>query len=158
MLDPQKITSKVLEMTSRFSKSSDLSDGQLNDFVQEIYREIVEPIRNKLSEASASNALLEDIRNTSRMIIDVGHMLVVGCLKAYAMDISDAPYHAPTEKISQLKKHFFDVVSGSANSAENDILQAEFCLVFRESISNAQKNRKLVGMAKTSILENQQTQ
>lgn len=132
----------MFEMTSRLANAPDMSDGDLNNFIQEVYADVLDPFSKKFSEAISQNARFEEIQRATGMLIDTAHMLVATCLRSYSKDASDANYLLSKDKVSHLKKAFFDAVAGS--NGEADVFQAQFCLAFYLPIKNAQQHRQYV--------------
>lgn len=133
-------TNYLTEIYDTIKNSKNISESEMLNVINGIYLKTVEEITTKFT---SSDKTVEDVENLSDLTIDTIFILTLTTIRYYSLDISDAEYKVPEEKIRTIKKHFAKALL-SNNLLHNNILSSLFLGSYLTSLKKATGYRELV--------------
>lgn len=102
-VETENALSRIFDTFKEYQKQDNISETDMLGLINKTYL-LAEKTGKEFGNGKELS--IEDYEDFSDMTMDMANMIVVSLLRAYAFDITDAPYHIAEEKLKKLKKHF----------------------------------------------------
>lgn len=141
-VDTKTIISKTIEITKSFQDKNDMTELDMTALTNSIYEVIDQRITQLLNEKHEQLSV-EEYEDFADLIISLADIQIVGFLKQYAMDCTEAPYLLSQYKLNKLKRNYTKkIMLGKPNALINELSSMIFSIIYIPCFIKAKVHRE----------------
>lgn len=144
-VEAENSLSRIFDTFKKYEAQETISELDMLSLINKAYLLLVEDSAKRFTQ-NVTSITNEDCCDFADISVDFSSMIITSMIREYSLDVSDAPYIVPEQKIMKLKKHLSRVVQRQGEFATEmyEMLALAFVVANWTPLRKATENRTKV--------------